>query len=132
MKVAWQFTARELDRTVPSRRGLSDFAAKRLYRTAQGLNPGFGVARIRPESGGRGVSLGSSRVIPTAPPPIGCHFQGTFHRPTDPGLKPWAVLCSRFAAKSDSPRGNRAPFTHIPDSKLPGYLHSVPTGQQLP
>jgi hypothetical protein len=49
MKVAWQFTAKP-GRTVPSRRGLSDFAAKRLYRTAQGLNPGLGVARIRPES----------------------------------------------------------------------------------
>jgi hypothetical protein len=34
---------------------------------------------------------------------IGCHFQGTFQQPPVPGLKPWAVICSHFAAKSDVP-----------------------------
>jgi hypothetical protein len=34
------------------------------------------------------------------PPKFGCHFQGTFQQRPNPGLKPWAVLCSRFAAKS--------------------------------
>jgi len=88
-----------------SLRSVSDFAAKRLEIIAQGFSPGSCVARIRPESGGRVVSLGSSRVILTTPN-IGCHFQGTFHRPPDPGLKPWAVLYSRFAAKSDKPLGD--------------------------
>jgi hypothetical protein len=36
--------------------GLGDFAAKRLYRTAQGFNPRSGVAEIRPESGDRSGS----------------------------------------------------------------------------
>jgi hypothetical protein len=30
-------------------------------------------------------------------------FQGTFQQPPVPGLKPWAVICSHFAAKSDVP-----------------------------
>jgi hypothetical protein len=50
-------------------------------------------------SGGRDASLGCSRVIRTAASNIGCHFQGTSYSPPDPGLKPWAVLYSRFAAR---------------------------------
>ena len=34
---------------------------------------GYAWCKIRPESGGRGRSLGCSRVIPT-PPIMGCHF----------------------------------------------------------
>ena len=79
-------------------------AAKRLYRTAQGFSPGLRERGIRPGSGGRGESLGYWRVIAAGVPNVGCHLQGTFHRPPDPGLKPWAVLYSRFAAKSNSPR----------------------------
>jgi hypothetical protein len=37
---------------------LSDFAAKRLYRTAQGFSPGLCVARIRPESISNPASAG--------------------------------------------------------------------------
>jgi hypothetical protein len=52
-----------------------DFAAKRLYRTAQGFSPGFLRAANRPESGGRGASQGSPRVIlllrQTSGPPSG-------------------------------------------------------------
>jgi hypothetical protein len=53
----------------------------------------------RRKSGGPGSSLGCSACYSTAAPNIGCHFQGTFYYPPDPGLKPWAVLYSRFAAK---------------------------------
>ena len=34
---------------------------------------------------------------------LGRHFQGGFRATHNPGLKPWAVLYSRFAAKSDRP-----------------------------
>ena len=37
----------------------------------------------------------------TDAPNVGCHFQGTSYYLLDPGLKPWAVLYSRFAAESD-------------------------------
>ena len=30
---------------------------------------------------------------------FGCHFQGGFRTGRNPGLKPWAVLYNRFAAK---------------------------------
>src|ERR1700751_5832465 len=43
------------------------------------------------------------RVVPIARPKIGCHFQGTSHRPPNPGLKPWSFLYSHSAAKSDKP-----------------------------
>jgi len=59
---------------------------------------GHAFREIRPESGGGGASSGSSARFSTAAPKIGCHFQGTFHQAPNPGLKPWAVLCSRFAA----------------------------------
>src|SRR5215469_5522123 len=62
--------------------------------------------------------LGSSACCSIGTPKIGCHFssfvphsrttadrQGTFYQPPNPGLKPWAVLCSRFATKSDVPTG---------------------------
>jgi hypothetical protein len=29
----------------------------------------------------------------------GGHFQGEFRAPLNPGLKPWAIIRSRFAAK---------------------------------
>jgi hypothetical protein len=57
----------------------------------------------RRKSGGRGASLGCSRVTSSARN-IRRHFQGTFYKQRDPGLKPWAVLFGRFAAKSDKPR----------------------------
>jgi hypothetical protein len=36
--------------------------------------------------------------------------QGTFHQPPNPGLKPWAVLFSRFAAKSNTSLRNESFF----------------------
>jgi hypothetical protein len=40
---SWQFTAWEgLERAFRPIRDVSDFAAKRLHRTAQGFNPGLG------------------------------------------------------------------------------------------
>ena len=56
------------------------FAAKRLYRTAQGFNPGSGVAEIRPESGGRSASLGSSRIIPSTRPTSSATFHANRSR----------------------------------------------------
>jgi hypothetical protein len=47
--------------------------------------------------------LALQRVVPIARPKIGCHFQGTSHRPPNPGLKPWSVLYSHSAPKSDKP-----------------------------
>ena len=35
-----------------------------------------------------------------ADPNFGRHFQGVSYNATNPGLKPWAILCSRFAANS--------------------------------
>src|SRR5215469_9876232 len=58
--------------------------------------------------------------------------QGTFHQLPDPGLKPWAVLYSRFAAKSDTPQKGRRlrrrslatlpPITNHPSLPLPYLL----------
>jgi hypothetical protein len=59
--------------------GLSALAAKRLHRTAQGFSPGFASREIRPESGGRGASLGCFACYSSGVPNIGCHFQGTFY-----------------------------------------------------
>jgi hypothetical protein len=108
-------------------------AAKRLYRTAQGFSPGLREREIRPESGGQGESLGHLRVIPAGVSNVGCHFQGTFHRPPDPGLKPWAVLYSRFAAKLHASLPDKTPDTclqnrlHIRVLKCwsAGTLHNV-------
>jgi hypothetical protein len=33
---------------------------------------------------------------------LGRHFQGEFRATLNPGLKPWAVLYSRFAAKAET------------------------------
>jgi hypothetical protein len=67
---------------------------------------------------------------------IGCHFEGTFHRPPDPGLrlKPWAVLYSHFAAKLHTSLRDKTPDTclqnrlHIRVLKYwsIGTLHNVP------
>jgi len=59
-------------------------------------------------------------------PNIGCHFQGTSHRPPDPGLKPWAILYSRFAAKSDKPlrdTGSQSPVRWNPARLGPRVCH---------
>ena len=37
-----------IEKGFPSRGGLADFAAKRLYRTAQGFSPGSREREIRP------------------------------------------------------------------------------------
>jgi hypothetical protein len=79
-----------------------------LYREAviqnsPGLQPCVYVARIRPESGGRGVSLGCSSYYSTGRPTSAATFRAP-SKPPDPRLKPWAVMYSRFAARQSSPR----------------------------
>jgi hypothetical protein len=69
------------------------------------------TAKIRPEGGGRGGSLGFWRVIPPQRPTSGAAFRAPLYHPSDPGLKPWAVLYSRFAAKSYSVPSKRR-FSH--------------------
>jgi hypothetical protein len=49
-------------------------------------------------SGGRRTPLGCSGLIPPPHPTSGATFRAPFLSP-DSGLKPWAVLYSRFAAK---------------------------------
>jgi hypothetical protein len=49
--------------------------------------------------------LQAVRVFQPARPNIGCHLQGTFYEPPDPGLNPGLVMYSRFAAKSAVPYG---------------------------
>src|SRR5215469_7817146 len=105
-------------------KGTVVLAAKRLYKTAQGFSPGLRERGIRPESGGRGESLGYLRAIPTGVSNVGCHFQGTFHGPPDPGLKPWAVLYSRFAAKLHTSLRDKTP-----DTCLQNRLHITNTLQ---
>jgi hypothetical protein len=45
----------------------------------------------------------AAKAIPDGNQHLGRHFQGGSRATHNPGLKPWAVLYSRFAAKSDSP-----------------------------
>jgi hypothetical protein len=52
-------------------------------------------------------------------------------RPThNPGLKPWAMMCSRFAAKARRSPGQRIPDPSISRHYVPGYHHVVPSGQK--
>ena len=53
---------------------------------------------------------------------IGCHFQGTFRQPPNPGLNP-GLFCA--VASRQSPL---CPFGTIPDSKLPDYVPGVAEG----
>ena len=81
--------------------GLVSFTAKRLYRTAQGFNPGYDakrdVPRKRHQSSER---LGNSvRHFPELTF-LGRRFQGTSFSVAEPGLKPWAVLYNRFAVNT--------------------------------
>ena len=105
-------------------KGTVGLAAKRLYRTAQGFSPGSRERGIRPESGDRGESLGYLRVIPAGVSNVECHFQGTFHGPPGPGLKPWAVLYGRFAAKLHTSLRDKTP-----DTCLQNRLHITNTLQ---
>ena len=82
----------------PSPEGLSDFAAKWLQRTAQGFNPGSGgsksALKVAPDvRRGGGITRQQPKGVPR--PPLSGRIRATHN----PGLKPWAVLCSRFAAK---------------------------------
>jgi len=92
------------------------FAAKWLYITAQGSSPGYAQQEIRPacpplfwEGGTKEEKWRPRRVFRL----FACYQQCAQHQAPlsghllqqrDPGLKPWAVLFGRFAAKSDKPR----------------------------
>jgi hypothetical protein len=76
-----------------------DLAAKRLYRIAQGFSPGKAFK-------GRALKVAPhwALSVPAVRQYRGRHvralLQGAFLLRPNPGLKPWAVLYSRFAAKS--------------------------------
>ena len=57
---------------------------------------------MRPESGARETSLEFVPLILEPRPNIGCHFQGTFSNPANPGLKPWAMISDHFMVKPGS------------------------------
>src|SRR5215469_2075756 len=107
---------------MPQLFGPPDKVSVGFYRAAvtdlsPGLQPWVRQPRIRPERAAE-----SSSVV--APPLGNCangrlfmkadrrfnavcigrpfSFQGGFAGRIDPGLKPWAKICSRFAAKSDT------------------------------
>jgi hypothetical protein len=106
-------------------RDLSDVAKgamgrsrKRLYIVPQGFSPGLSSAESALISVAAERVFRALRVLfrqraqhrvplsllrPYISPKTTADRQGTFHRPPNPGLKPWAVLYSRFAAKSDKP-----------------------------
>jgi hypothetical protein len=66
--------------------------------------------------------------------------QGTFNQPFNPELKPWAVLCSHFVAKSDKSLTGRDAFSNlfqavncqdVRRAQSSRYYRSVPSGQKL-
>jgi hypothetical protein len=62
--------------------------------------------------------------------PLSGHF---FYQPPNPGLKPWAVLYSRFAAKSDSSLRDGISLPRFQAEILPGWLRSsFPCGTDPP
>ena len=83
--------------------------------TPPARNRGRGRGRERSASrvAAEGASLGCSSVIPASVSNIGCHFQGTFHQPPDPGLKLWAVLYSRSAAKFHTSLRDKNPWAPV-------------------
>ena len=119
MIVARQFTAWECENRDRLAGTCRAFAAKRLHIIAQGFSPGLRVTRNPPWRPRRVFRLFA--CYSTAAPNIGCHFSsfvpyspnyggqaGHLLLPPDPGLKPWAVMYSRFAAKSDGSLTDRA------------------------
>jgi hypothetical protein len=86
---------------VSSRRDVSDPAAKRLYKTAQGFNPGSGdrkgALKAAPDVW-RGSGIRREQPNDAPRPPL----SGRISRcalPRAESFRPWAVLYSRFAAK---------------------------------
>ena len=87
-------------------------AAKLLYKTAQGFSPGLGdwegALKVAPDGG-----LIHEEPKDAPRPPL----SGRISAAPDPGLKPWAVFYSRFAAKADAfPGDKNPPPVHILDS----------------
>jgi hypothetical protein len=79
-----------------------DFAAKRLKIIAQGFSPWVSqlknrALKVAPDAR---VTDGVNTRRPERTP-LGRHFQGVSFGVINPGLKPWTVIYSRFAAKSD-------------------------------
>jgi hypothetical protein len=104
-----------------------------LPRSGYTLQPralalGYATREIRLKVAAESLLLRFSRVILSARPASGATFRAPSSAP-DPGLKPWAILCSRFAARFAVPSRDRPRFWELPGSKLPGYDHSVPPGQ---
>ena len=97
---------------------LPDFAAKRLYIIPRASALGMGVVRSALKVPTDRVWLEPGLLIKSGartPVPawatrydrscFGRHFQGVSSYAIDPGLKPWAVMYRRFAAKATNPAG---------------------------
>ena len=71
--------------------------------TEQPRASALGNARreIRPERAAEACLEALQCVVPPERPKSGATFRAPLTNHLTPGLKPWAVLCSRFAAKSD-------------------------------
>jgi hypothetical protein len=88
-----------------SRRQESDFCREAATHYSPGLLAlgqvvGKGALKVAPDfRRGGGITREEPKDAPRVP--LSGHLLPT----TDPGLKPWAVLYSRFAAESDCPYG---------------------------
>jgi hypothetical protein len=81
---------------------LSDFAAKRLYKTAQGFNPGSGdrkgALKVAPDVGCGGIRPEQPKDVRRPP------LSGRILRCELPRVKTLGCSVSRFAARSDTSR----------------------------
>ena len=96
-----------------------------LQSLAQGSNPGSGIQQNRPERASEKAALEQLFCISTDPstttPAIPEHrspFQGERQGRTFPGLKPWAMIFSRFAAFMCLAFFALASLAHADDQKL--------------
>jgi hypothetical protein len=74
---------------------VSDFAANRLDIIAQGFSPGLSVARIRPDSGDRVVSLRLFACYSYSVPNIGATFRAPFTDHLTQGAGRFCMAASR-------------------------------------
>ena len=109
----------------------SVFAAKRLYRTAQGFSPALALGQLVskrcPESGNRCWACWWNNTRRAWRRASVATFRANFSR-RNPGLKPWAILYSRFAAEGLQAL-IRQDFREL--SRVATFI-SVPTGPRRP
>ena len=96
------------------------------YKTAQGFSPGLGdwegALKVAPDGG-----LIHEEPKDAPRPPLSGRIPATPH----PGLKPWAVLYSRFAAKVDTSLRDKKPMAPVysfdPTSRISDERKLIPT-----